>query len=138
MTKAPTQPEYTHHAQKCKAFMSRVNPVLLSINELCELNSRPSFLPTCNSQLNIPQNINQWPAIYSYTLFNWFCSGRILMTKLASQLMYIFTHITIISIIIAKIVKYVLSTIYGNSYIPDHTSSIQQKLSTSYVYVLYS
>ena len=31
MNKAPTQPEYTHHAQKWKAFMSRVNPVLLSI-----------------------------------------------------------------------------------------------------------
>ena len=42
--------------------------------------------------------------------------------------------------VIANIVEYVPSTIYGNSYlyIAYHTSSNQQKLSTSYVHVLYS
>ena len=42
MNKAPTQPEYTYHPQKWKAFMSRVNPVLLSINYMSSTAGLPS------------------------------------------------------------------------------------------------
>ena len=75
--KAPTQPEYIHHAQKWKAFMSKVNPVLSSINELRELNSRPSSAIlkqantvqfTCNNQLNISLKTSTGDWLYSCTL----------------------------------------------------------------------
>ena len=43
MTKGPTQPEYIHHSQKWKAFMSRVNPVFcLSMNYMSSTAALPS------------------------------------------------------------------------------------------------